>query len=221
MVVIGGMRSFLGPALGALFYILFREFLSIYTDNWLFWFGLLFVGFIVFSPEGLVGIWEAAAPLPPAEESAAMSRRRSTKACRCPPSCGRESSPGAVLEATGPRKNFGGIKAVDGVDLKVHAGAVHALIGPNGAGKTTAFNLISGMFPPTRQVKLLANASARALARPHHPAGLARSFQITNLFKGLTIDENLRLSLQARHPGRFNIWRDADSFPEVTPRPRS
>src|SRR5262249_46934016 len=50
MVVIGGMRSFLGPALGALFFILFREFLSIWTPHWLFWFGLLFVGFIVFSP---------------------------------------------------------------------------------------------------------------------------------------------------------------------------
>src|SRR6187455_3187235 len=59
MVVIGGMRSFLGPALGALFFILFREFLSIWTPHWLFWFGLLFVGFIMFSPTGLVGVAEA------------------------------------------------------------------------------------------------------------------------------------------------------------------
>ena len=58
MVVIGGMRSFLGPALGALFFILFREFLSIWTENWLLYFGLLFVGFIVFSPTGLVGVAE-------------------------------------------------------------------------------------------------------------------------------------------------------------------
>jgi ABC-type branched-subunit amino acid transport system permease subunit len=57
MVVIGGMRSFFGPAVGVLFYILFREFFSIYTDNWLFWFGLTFVGFVVFSPNGLTGIW--------------------------------------------------------------------------------------------------------------------------------------------------------------------
>src|SRR5260370_18430150 len=63
MVVIGGMRSFLGPALGALFFILFREFLSIWTPHWLFWFGLLFVGFIVFSPTGLVGV--AGRPVPP------------------------------------------------------------------------------------------------------------------------------------------------------------
>ena len=56
MVVIGGMRSLAGPAIGALFFILFREMLSIWTANWLFWFGLLFVGFILFSPDGLVGI---------------------------------------------------------------------------------------------------------------------------------------------------------------------
>src|ERR1700676_2909388 len=58
MVVIGGMRSFLGPALGALFFILFREFLGIYTENWLFWFRLVFVAFLVFSRTGLVGVGE-------------------------------------------------------------------------------------------------------------------------------------------------------------------
>src|SRR5262249_4464241 len=56
MVVIGGMRSFLGPALGALFFILFREFLSIWTPHWLFFFGFFLSGFIVFPPTGLGGI---------------------------------------------------------------------------------------------------------------------------------------------------------------------
>src|SRR5258708_1468158 len=78
MVVIGGMRSFLGPALGALFFILFREFLGIYTENWLFWFGLVFVAFIVFSPTGLVGVGERLiAPFrKKTVEDAAMSARR-------------------------------------------------------------------------------------------------------------------------------------------------
>ncbi len=57
MVVIGGMRSMLGPALGALFFILFRELFSIWTPNWLLWFGLIFVAFVIYSPAGLVGIW--------------------------------------------------------------------------------------------------------------------------------------------------------------------
>src|SRR5499427_3712318 len=77
MVVIGGMRSFLGPALGALFFILFREFLSIWTPNWLLFFGLLFVGFIVFSPTGLVGVAQRVlAPWRAREvEAAAMAAR--------------------------------------------------------------------------------------------------------------------------------------------------
>ena len=57
MVVIGGMHHILGPALGALFYILFRELFSMWTGNWLLWFGLVFVGFVLYSPGGLVGIW--------------------------------------------------------------------------------------------------------------------------------------------------------------------
>ena len=57
IVVIGGMRSMLGPALGALFFILFRELFSIWTSNWLLWFGLIFVAFVLYSPGGLVGIW--------------------------------------------------------------------------------------------------------------------------------------------------------------------
>ena len=68
----------MGPALGALFFILFREFLSIYTENWLFWFGLIFVGFIIFSPTGLVGVAERLfAPFRrKVVEDAAMSARR-------------------------------------------------------------------------------------------------------------------------------------------------
>ena len=78
MVVIGGMRSFMGPALGALFFMLFREYLSLYTSSWLLFFGLLFVGFIVFSPSGLIGVAERImAPFRKKEETdAAMAARR-------------------------------------------------------------------------------------------------------------------------------------------------
>jgi len=73
MVVIGGMRGILGPAFGALFFILFRELFSIWTANWLLWFGLVFVGFVLYSPGGLVGIWAKLMRRwrPPPEESAA------------------------------------------------------------------------------------------------------------------------------------------------------
>src|SRR5215467_5468801 len=76
MVVIGGMHTILGPALGVLFYVLFREIFSIWTKNWLLWFGLVFVAFVLYSPEGLAGIWAKvrARLRPPPMESATMTR---------------------------------------------------------------------------------------------------------------------------------------------------
>ncbi len=211
MVVIGGMRSFFGPAVGVLFYILFREFFSIYTDNWLFWFGLTFVGFVIFSPNGLTGIWEQLRRRwnPPPEEDAAMSRRKIYDGLPLPAFLRGQAGATTELQAEGVVKHFGGIRAVNGASLALQAGQIHALIGPNGAGKTTLFNLISGLYTPDRGTVRLNGRDIHGLP-PHQVVeqGLARSFQITNLFKGLTIEENLRLSLQARHPGRFNLWRD-------------
>lgn len=218
MVVIGGMRSFLGPALGALFYLMFREAFSIWTANWLLWFGLVFVGFVLFSPTGLVGIWDKLKRRwhPPPAESAAMSRRRIYEGLPLPAFLRPQAKKGTVLEVTDLDMTFGGIRAVSGARLTLDAGQVHALIGPNGAGKTTTFNLISGLYTPTRGSVQLNGLTVHGLA-PHRicHAGLARSFQITNLFKGLTIRENLRLALQARHGGAFNAWRDVDRYAEV------
>jgi ABC-type branched-subunit amino acid transport system ATPase component/ABC-type branched-subunit amino acid transport system permease subunit len=220
MVVIGGMRSFLGPALGALFFILFREFLSIWTPHWLFWFGLLFVGFIVFSPTGLVGVAERL--LAPFRrrviEAAAMAGRTVTEAAALP-SVYRRSSDGSgpVLVVEGLVKRFGGIHAVDGVSLTVRDRTLHALIGPNGAGKTTAFNLVSGLYPPDAGTIALDDRSIAGL-RPEDitAAGVGRSFQITNLFAGLSVEENLRLAVQARHRRRFAMWTATASLSDVT-----
>ncbi|MDP2256450.1 MAG: branched-chain amino acid ABC transporter ATP-binding protein/permease [Polaromonas sp.] len=218
MVVMGGMRSFLGPALGALFYILFREFLSIWTGNWLLWFGLAFVGFIVFSPTGLVGIWTQLKQRwkPALEVGAAMSLRKIYEGLPLPGFLRPQAQQGVVLEIEAIDKHFGGIQAVKNAHLSLHAGEIHALIGPNGAGKTTTFNLISGLFAPDRGTVKLNGRQIQGLS-PHRicQQGLARSFQITNLFRGLPIYENLRLSLQARHAARFNMWRDIDSYPEI------
>ena len=218
IVVIGGMRSFLGPALGALFYILARELLSIWTENWLFWFGLAFVGFILFSPSGLVGIWERLLRKwrPVLEDVAAMSKRRIYEGLPLPSFLLPPPQTGVVLQVQDVHKHFGGIQAVRAASLKLEAGQIHALIGPNGAGKTTTFNLISGMFVPDSGMVRLNGREIQGLP-PHLICrqGLARSFQITNLFRGLPIYENLRLSLQARHPGSFNVWRDIDSYPQV------
>src|SRR5215475_3410342 len=219
MVVIGGMRSFLGPALGALFFILFREFLSIWTPHWLFYFGLLFVGFIVFSPTGLVGVaGRIIAPFRKRRiEAAAMAGRRITEAAELPQVYRRSAASAApVLVARGLVKRFGGIHAVDGIDLTVRDRTLHALIGPNGAGKTTAFNLVSGLFPPDAGTIELEGRSIAGL-KPEDitAAGVGRSFQITNLFGGLSAEENLRLAVQARSAKRCALWTSAAAVAEV------
>src|SRR4051812_6685799 len=218
MVVIGGMRSFLGPALGALFFILFREFLGIYTENWLFWFGLIFVAFIVFSPTGLVGVAERL--LSPFRkkvvEDAAMSARR-IETLPLPDFLRPPSHvDGAILSARHMVKSFGGIKAVQGIDISVADRSMHALIGPNGAGKTTAFNLLSGMFPPDEgAVSLLGQPIAGHTPEEIARAGIGRSFQITNLFPALSVGENIRLAAQARHPRRFDPFANALSIEAI------
>src|SRR6266478_5907154 len=218
MVVIGGMHNMLGPALGALFFVLFRELFSIWSSNWLLYFGMIFVAFVLYSPGGLVGIWERFTrrwrPLP--EEAAAMSKRRIYQGLPLPGFLLPESLKGTVLRVENVAKQFGGIRAVAGAGLTIEAGEIHALIGPNGAGKTTLFNLVSGLYTPDTGIVQLNGREIQGL--PSHlicHRGLARSFQITNLFGGLSIYENLRLSLQARHAMRFNIWRDIDSYPQV------
>ncbi|MGL4637165.1 MAG: ATP-binding cassette domain-containing protein [Beijerinckiaceae bacterium] len=224
MVVIGGMRSFLGPALGALFFVIFRDYLSSIQSypwisaNWLLFFGLLFVGFIIFSPTGLVGVAERL--LQPFRkvvlEDAAMSQRKAG-AVELPaflkPAMHGD---GPVLVVKDIARAFGGIKAVRGVDLNVHDRSLHALIGPNGAGKTTAFNLISGLFAPDSGSVVLAGKPVHGLNPDAITrAGVGRAFQITNLFPALTVQENVRLAIQAWKPERFHVWRTAASLGEV------
>ena len=219
MVVIGGMRNFLGPALGALFFILFREFLSIWTPHWLFYFGLLFVGFIVLSPSGLVGVAERLiAPFRKRVALApAMAGRMLLEGATLPQTFRRPpGTEGPALVARDLSKHFGGIHAVDGLSLTVRERTLHALIGPNGAGKTTAFNLLSGLYPPEKGTIELAGRSIAGL-RPEDitTAGVGRSFQITNLFSALSVEENLRLAVQARHRHRFAVWRSVHALPDI------
>ena len=218
MVIIGGMRSFLGPALGALFFVIFRDYLSSLTENWLLYFGLLFVAFVVFSPTGLVGL--GARLLAPfarkTVEDAAMARRQSGSVelpAFLKPQHHRD---GAILTVAGIAKSFGGIKAVQGASFSVKDRTLHALIGPNGAGKTTAFNLISGMYNPDAGEVMLDGRSVAGMSPGAvTQAGIGRSFQITNLFPALTVRENVRLAVQSRDRKRFNFWTAAESLEQV------
>jgi branched-chain amino acid transport system ATP-binding protein len=209
IALIGGMRSFSGPIFGALFYILFREYLSMYTDDWLLYFGLIFVFFILVTPQGLVGIGSRLYRMVVPEKitGAAMGQRMvPTDPDFFPEFLVTSNAP--QLQCREVTKSFGGIKAVTRVNLEVAGQGVHALIGPNGAGKTSLFNLISGMFAADSGSVRLGQAEL-AGAQPNQicTKGLSRSFQITNLFKGLTVRGNLELSVLARDPHRFSMLR--------------
>jgi branched-chain amino acid transport system ATP-binding protein len=109
-------------------------------------------------------------------------------------------------------KNFGALLAVDGVNLEIRDGHVHSLIGPNGAGKTTVFNCISGFLRPAGGQVLL-NALDVTAWPPHRlvAAGLARTFQITQVFSDLTVLENVALGVRSCLGKNLEMWPRAQS----------
>lgn len=113
-----------------------------------------------------------------------------------------------ILATQGLTKEFKGFVAVDGVDLKVRRGSIHALIGPNGAGKTTCFNLLTKFLDPTRG-SITYNGSDITGLKPAEVArlGLVRSFQISAVFPHLTVLENVRIALQRQRGESFDFWR--------------
>lgn len=116
-----------------------------------------------------------------------------------------------ILRTEGLSKSFGGIKAVDDVNLSVRRNSIHALIGPNGAGKTTCFNLLTKFHTPTSgrityDDQDITSLSPAAISR----MGMVRSFQISAVFGGMTALENVRIALQRRiHGASFDFWRSS------------
>ncbi len=103
----------------------------------------------------------------------------------------------ALLEARGLGRQFGGLLAVDAVNLSLGAGEVRALIGPNGAGKTTLINLLSGLLPPTAgRIFWNGDEITRWSGARRARAGIARTMQVTSVFPNLTVSENVWLGVQ-------------------------
>jgi branched-chain amino acid transport system ATP-binding protein len=106
---------------------------------------------------------------------------------------------------------FDALKAVDGVSLAVPRGQRRAIIGPNGAGKTTLFNAIAGAHPPTSG-KITFNGHDVSRMPPHRRAqlGISRTFQITNLFPTLSVQDNMMLALRGLQPKKFSLFGTPD-----------
>jgi branched-chain amino acid transport system ATP-binding protein len=215
MTLVGGMRSFVGPAVGAAVFVFMRDTLSSWTENWLVYFGVIFIAFVMFSPNGIVGVVQrlrglrrgaaapadawAATPAPAAEAPVARAEGR------------------PLLEVDGIMKFFGGVAAVNGASFGVGRGELRSVIGPNGAGKTTLFNVLTGLLTADGGEARFDGAVITGLP-PHRVVarGVSRSFQIISVFQALSVFENVRLAVQAKHPRRFAMLADSARLADVT-----
>jgi branched-chain amino acid transport system ATP-binding protein len=122
----------------------------------------------------------------------------------------------SVLEVRRIGKRFGSLAAVRDVSLSVRKGELRAVIGPNGAGKTTFFNLISGFFPPSTGTIVFDGLDITALpAYRRVAAGIARTFQITEIFPELTVYENVRISAEVTNGFRLRPWISSSERAQV------
>lgn len=113
----------------------------------------------------------------------------------------------AILEVRGLVKDFGGLRAIDNVDFSLGSGEIRAIIGPNGAGKTTFFNLLSGFLKPSSG-KIVFKGENITGVPPFKAArkGMIRTFQVSHIFPGISVYENVLLSSQARRIKSLGIF---------------
>jgi len=122
----------------------------------------------------------------------------------------------ALLETQGLCKSFGALEVARNIDFRLEAGARHALIGPNGAGKTTFVNLLTGVLQPSGGRVLLKGEDVTRLAQAKRvKRGIARTFQINQLFRGLTVLENVCIAVAERLGAGGGMWRPAGRRTEV------
>jgi len=124
---------------------------------------------------------------------------------------------GTILEMIDLYKNFGDLMAINGFSLSIVRGKRHAIIGPNGAGKTTLFNLLSGRFKPTRG-RILFNGRDITGMSPYRISrlGIARSFQIINVFPQLSVFENVHAVLMSKNHIRYDFLRNIKRWKKLT-----
>jgi len=198
MVLLGGAQSPFGGALGTTLLILLPEWLKemppslqFIKDVYLAIYGLAVILIMVFMPEGIWGLlrngWKKLATAVPVDTSGIRPLNLDIAVTETTP----------LLKLEGMQKFFGGLRAVDGVDLEVSRGTVHALIGPNGSGKTTTLNVVNGIYRATGG-RIFIDGNDVTLKSPHDRAGhgLGRTFQNIRLFPSMSALENVIVGAQ-------------------------
>ena len=205
MSLLGGVASPIGSAIGTGLLILIPEwlrFLKSVPGLYLAIYGLSVILIIRYMPDGIWGFvniaterWRAKAKVRAAGPALQLA----------PATVGGDT----VLDVKGLSKHFGGLKAVDEVDIAVRRGGVHALIGPNGSGKTTTLNVLSGLYKATAGRVVLDGTDVTEMP-PHQraAAGLGRTFQNIRLFRSMTALENVVIG--AERPGNTLIGQGGD-----------
>jgi branched-chain amino acid transport system permease protein len=209
MSLLGGVSSPIGSAIGTGLLILIPEwlrFLKSVPGLYLAIYGLSVILIIRYMPDGIWGFvnimterWHAKAKV-----------RTAGRALQLAPAV---VSGNMVLEVKGLSKHFGGLKAVDKVDIEVRRGGVHALIGPNGSGKTTTLNVLSGLYKATAGKVILDGTDITDMP-PHQraAAGLGRTFQNIRLFRSMTALENVVIGTE--RPGNRLVGQGEDALAE-------
>jgi branched-chain amino acid transport system permease protein len=201
MALLGGVQSPFGALVGTGLLIVLPEWLRFLRQVYLAVYGAAVILIMVFLPDGLWGLMLERVRIrsKPIEGSVAPLPLLAER--------GRESTE-IVLDVQNLAKHFGGLKALDGVNISVRRGSVHALIGPNGSGKSTFINVITGLYRPTSGRVMFAGQDITHAA-PHmrNRAGLARTFQNIRVFRGMTVLENVMVG--AERPGNDIAERPA------------
>ncbi len=215
MVIVGGRRELLGPVVGALLLIWLPQFVQRWDQYRHVVYGTMIIFFLLAAPAGIVGefhlLWNRLF-------SSARTRRTVALALSEPVLVepGQTSVKDLqqpILSVRSVSKSFGGLKAVNLVDLTIQPGTIHALIGPNGSGKTTLVNVITGLYKPDEgeifyQGKSLAALPPDRISR----VGIGRTFQTPSVSPSLTAAENLLVA--THHRARANLVTALLGLPE-------
>ena len=234
MVIIGGAGTLVGPVIGATGIVFLQNYVSGYIQHWIILLGAIYIFAALFARKGLVGTarewWRRWRRSRESRDDTAVDSRTSWRVAALQSASAEalnsagmdgDSPDSTALRITGLSKSFGMIRAVQNVSITADVGARMAILGPNGAGKTTLFNLISGLYKPSSgDIALFGKSVTRVPPHTRARMGLARTYQVTNLYPTLSVLDNIRLGLLGTDTTRYALHSSVSRLRRVNERSR-